>query len=513
MRCRYPLAMPLVLLLIPIAALPAQRAPSSRAVRRATETITAADIRRRMAVLADDSMRGRDTPSPELEKAARHIAAEFRRLGLRPGGDDGGFLQRYTIRCAQPDTVSAITLRLGDRTVRWRLGRELGLLTGAVLDRTWTGPVVLFTGLPPDTGDLFGGVELRDALVVHAARVDLMPRLAEVLPHIVGASRRGIAAWLVVTEAPPADFGRVLARTLLRPSCGVAGGTAVDVRVLAGRDSTARAILGAAGVDLAATLAGPAGVVRTIPGLAATLRTARRNTSATSAPNVVGILEGSDPVLSAEHVVVTAHFDHIGVGRPVGGDSIFNGADDNASGTAAVLEIAEAFAGLQPRPRRSLIFLAVSGEDKGMWGSAWYAAHPTVPLERTVANLNLDMISRGWRDSVAVVGLDLSSLGETIRRVAREHPEAGTVPVGDHWPEVNHLYRSDHISFAQRGVPILCFIDGGLRDYHRVTDQLDRADTEAAARIARLTFLTALEVANGAERPTWDEAARARVVR
>jgi Zn-dependent M28 family amino/carboxypeptidase len=226
----------------------------------------------------------------------------------------------------------------------------------------------------------------------------------------------------------------------------------------------------------------------------------------------VGILPGSDPAVRAEHIVVMAHMDHLGVGRPVNGDSIFNGADDNASGTAAVLEIAQAFTRVGVPPRRSMIFLAVSGEEEGLWGSGYYVAHPAAPLAQTVADLDLDMISRGWQDSVSVIGLDFSTLGETIRRVGRANAALVAQPVIDHWPEQNFLVRSDHINFARRGVPILYFLDGTPSDYHRVTDTVDKIDAEAAARIARLAFLTALDVANAAARPEWDAAARQRIV-
>ena len=154
----------------------------------------------------------------------------------------------------------------------------------------------------------------------------------------------------------------------------------------------------------------------------------------TRAPNVVAILEGSDPALKGQYVVFSAHMDHVGVGAPVAGDSIYNGADDNASGTAAVLALANAFANSSTRPRRSLIFLTVSGEEEGLWGSAYFATHPPVPLDSMVAALNIDMIGRNWRDTIVAIGREHSDLGTTLDSVATKHRELGMTPIDDPWP-------------------------------------------------------------------------------
>src|SRR6185436_891029 len=127
--------------------------------------------------------------------------------------------------------------------------------------------------------------------------------------------------------------------------------------------------------------------------------------------------------LRDEYVVFSAHMDHVGVGAAVNGDSIYNGADDDASGTSTVVEIAEAFASLQPRPRRSIVFLTVSGEERGLWGSNWFASHPPVPVERIVADLNIDMVGRNWSDTIVAIGREHSDLGATLAQVNGRHPE------------------------------------------------------------------------------------------
>jgi hypothetical protein len=230
------------------------------------------------------------------------------------------------------------------------------------------------------------------------------------------------------------------------------------------------------------------------------------------APNVVGLLEGSDPALKGEYLVFSAHMDHVGVGQPVGGDSIYNGADDNASGTAAVMALAEAFARAKERPRRSVIFLTVSGEEAGLWGSAYFASHTPVPLDSIVADLNIDMIGRNWRDTIVAIGREHSDLGPTVARVAAAHPELRMATIDDPWPNESFYYRSDHYNFARRGVPVLFFFSGTHADYHGPDDEIDRIDFEKEMRIVRLLFYFGSEIANAADKPKWNPESYRRIV-
>jgi len=200
-------------------------------------------------------------------------------------------------------------------------------------------------------------------------------------------------------------------------------------------------------------------------------------------------------------------------GRPnEAGDSIYNGADDNASGTIGVVELAEAFAMLGERPKRSIIFLAVSGEERGLWGSRYFAENPPVPLEQVVAGLNSDMISRNAPDSVVVIGKEHSDLGESMNRVNAARPELRMTAADDIWPEQNFYRRSDHFNFARRGVPVLFFFTGVHEDYHRPTDEVGRMNVDKATRITQLMFYLGLEVANAPERPSWNPESRAEIV-
>jgi Zn-dependent M28 family amino/carboxypeptidase len=239
-----------------------------------------------------------------------------------------------------------------------------------------------------------------------------------------------------------------------------------------------------------------------VPRLSAELRLSRDIHSRANLPNVIGILEGSDSTLRDEYVAYTAHIDHIGLspGQP---DSINNGADDNASGVAGLLELAEAFSQPGARPRRSLLFLAPSGEEPGLLGSAHFTDHPTVPLVNIVANINMDLIGRNWPDSVIAVGLEQSDLGTTLQEVVRAHSELRMTPIADRWPEERIFYRSDHYNFARKGVPILFFTSGTHADYHRPTDEPSRINLEKESRLVQLLFHLGTAVANRTERPRW----------
>src|SRR5256886_1442626 len=371
-------------------------AQTPAAVQRAANAITPAGVRHHVGVLADDSMLGRATPSPQLEQTARYVAEQFRRFGLKPAGDTR-YLQRYTVAQRGVDTqVSVIRIARGAPAA--------------------------------------GAFEIRDATAAAALGID-----------------------------PPA----------LRARTG--GWTA-----------------------------------RGLPAVTITYLAKERELGRASAPNVIGVLEGSDPKLKSEYVFFTGHMDHIGTPGAgegwvaKGADSICNGADDDASGTTAVLEAAEAFSKLVPHPKRSLAFMTVSGEERGLWGSQFFSEHPTVPLAKVVADLNSDMVGRNWKDTIVVIGKEHSNLGATLNRVAAAHPELRMTAIDDIWPQERFYFRSDHYNFARKGVPILFFFNGTHADYHQVGDSPDKIDAEKESRIVTLLFYLGLDVANAAERPKWN---------
>ncbi len=498
----------LLLLLLP-AAVAAQDGAA-----RAAATITPGDIAARIGILAHDSMQGRDTPSPQLDLTAAYLAREFARFGLEPGGEGGGFLQRYRIERVRQDTVHSALVVDGGPTIRF--GRDAIAAAGGEALRTITGPTVLLTGG-------MAGPDARSRPVAGKVVVAVLPtdgtgRPTRGTQAVLRAAQAGRpAALLVLVESPEEVWGE-LVRMELRERLVVGEGPEAGVPVVLVRERALGPVLRAAGVDLAAARAYTGlPTLRPLPRLGLTIRLRPEILETHSAPNVVGILRGSDPARQAEYVVFLAHMDHVGTAatgrcRPQGADSICNGADDNASGTAAVVELAEAFAQLQPRPQRSLLFVTVSGEEHGLWGSTYFTAFPPVPIDRMVAAVNLDMVGRNWPDSVAVIGMEHSELGPTVRRVAAAHPTLRMTPIPDPWPAERFYYRSDHYLFARRGVPVLFFFTGTHPDYHRPGDEPAKIDAEKQARLTQLVFYLGLEVANQPHRPAWDRESYRRIV-
>ena len=231
-------------------------------------------------------------------------------------------------------------------------------------------------------------------------------------------------------------------------------------------------------------------------------------TTTASVPNVVGFLYGSDPELRDEWVVLTAHFDHVTGAADDSGDDIYNGADDNASGTAAIMEIAEAFSMLPTPPRRSMAFVLVSGEEKGLLGAAHFASGVSLPQDAMVADINADMVSMNSPEGIFIYGSEYTTLGATLDEVIRDHPEVGISIMEDEWPQLPLFRMSDQFAFVQEGIPGIFFFSGLHPNLHRPSDELEKVDCDKAARVARLMFYFGYEVAQADERVQWTEAGR-----
>jgi Zn-dependent M28 family amino/carboxypeptidase len=373
-------------------------------------------------------------------------------------------------------------------------------------------PVVLAVGLPEDGAPVFTDIPISGAAVLHVIGPDkLSGRYLN--PMLQEANREGAVAHIVVSDVP-AELWEEVRSASFRVRWQVVGVPERESGYRLGSYAvqlhTADALLRAIGEDPTAPLPSGSTTVRLLDGARLSLTPHHTTVQEPPIANVVGVLEGSDPELRHEAVVFTGHIDHVGTipgrCRPsevLPADSICNGADDNASGTVGVIELAEAFASLDERPARTLVFAAVTAEERGLCGSRYYVEHPVVPIERTVAELNLDMIARNPPDTVGFVGKDYTSLGAVVDRVLVEYPELGLVAA-------EHRGRygaSDHFPFVQRGVPALFFFSGEHEDLHTAADNPERADAGQAARIVRLAFLVGLDVANATERPSWDEEA------
>jgi hypothetical protein len=488
----------------------AGQAQSNGSGASAAASITAEDVRRRIEIIADDSMRGRDTPSLELEQVAQYIASEFRRLGLKPGGDGESFVQRYTLHWVQPDIASGgIRLESGPT---WRFGQDVLRRFGGTDAEGVSGHVVVISGTPTDASPMPTALDLSGMIAVLVPPLTPEGQFGPAIGPMFQAVAEAAPAAILLVSGPPDGTWQARLQRPERPRL-VPSWTADDEPLIVEvRDPTIAPVLAAQGFELGAARQGTGVAVRHLTDLRMTITLPAMVTDSVTAPNVAGILEGSDPTLKNEYVVYSAHMDHVGVGRPVAGDSIYNGADDDASGTVAVVELAEAFALTNPRPKRSMIFLTVSGEEKGLWGSDYFAARPPVSIEQIVANLNMDMIGRNWPDTIVVIGREHSDLGATLARVNAAHPELGMTAIDDIWPEERFYYRSDHFNFARRGVPILFFFSGTHQDYHRPSDHVEKIDADKEARIVRLVFYLGLEVGNAAQRPEWDPVSYKQIV-
>ncbi len=492
--------MPWLWLLLTCTGLPLA-AQTGAPLTRAAATITEGDVMRRVGAIAADSMLGRDTPSPGLERTAEYVASEFRRTGLRPAGDKGTYLQRFAVTRWTIDTTrSVVELVANGRVGVARLGTDARYVLGTIPSGPVHGSVILLAS--PDTATTTPSLDVKDRIVLLLVDFSVPPSAA-VNRRIIDLARAGPKAVVVLSNRDSVTFAQRLAAaarprlTRDQDSASDEGAPVVEVH-----ERALGPVLAAAGIDPVRLRRLEQEHHRTLPGLTIELSLARKVVAQAQVPNVAGILEGSDPQLRHEYVVYSAHIDHIGI-SPGQRDSINNGADDNASGVAGLMELAEAFSQPGVRPKRSLLFLAPSGEEDGLLGSAHFTEHPTVPLKQVVANLNMDLIGRNWRDSVIAVGLEQSDLGATLGRVVQVHPELGMAPIADRWPEERIFYRSDHFNFARKGVPILFFTSGTHADYHQPSDEAHTLDGEKEARLVRLLFYLGATVANAASRPQW----------
>ena len=504
---RYRLA--LLLAVFPgLAAAQRQRPPA-----RGAASITTADVQRRIGIIADDSMLGRATPSPQLDAVAAYVAGEFQRFGLKPGGDSGSYFQHYPLEVLRFDPESS-TIRITGRAAGvWHAGQDVLLVEGQPPAGAAASTVVVITG-SADAGGTLDSAAVTGKIVFLAYG----PGLTTIAPKVLPLRPLAI---MLVAAFPDSIWaklpGHVASVSVRNPSAE--SGPTVPA-VFAVRTATAGSLFAQGGVspDSLRAWGDRPLAARPLADVTLQLDVRGRVLQHASAPNTIGILEGSDAVLKKEYVLFTAHMDHIGTPSagegctPRGADSICNGADDDGSGTVAVIELAEAFASASERPKRSLVFMTVSGEERGLWGSAHFADHPTVPLAGVIADLNIDMVGRNAKDTVAVIGREHSNLGITLDSVAAAHRELNIKPVGDLWPQEGLFFRSDHYNFAKKGVPILFFTTGLHPDYHQVSDSPDKINAEKEARFARLVFHLGLAVANTPQRPRWNPDSYKRIV-
>ena len=426
--------------------------------------------------LADDTLEGRNVGTPGYEKAVDYVESQFKAIGLKPAGTSG-FRQpvKFDSRKLAADQTQLVLVRDG-KEESLVIGQDGSLNARGELNGSKEAPMVFIGyGLSiPDAGwDDLAGVDVRGKIAVyvnafapvkvtdnvksHANTAD--ERWAAVkraggigiatmaLPPPPGATRASAARrrwWR--TASPSSPWPIATCRISRARSCRSASRRVAPRRLLAGTGHTL--------AEIAQLVKDSKPLPKfALPG---TLRMRAALTRDTfEAANVAALFEGSDPALKNEYVVMTSHLDHVGIGRAVNGDTIYNGAMDDASGIAAMLQIAHMLKQSGATTRRSILFVAVAAEEKGLLGSRYFAAHPTVPADKIVADINLDMFLPLYPLKVIEVqGFAESSLGESVRVVARE---LGVEVQTDREPDQNRFIRSDQYSFIRRGVPALAF--------------------------------------------------------
>lgn len=465
--------------------------------RSAESAIRQEDLRRDLYALAADSMRGRRAGVLDELRASAWLAEQARAAGLQPAGDDGTYFQFWPVRRIQTASRSRVALDGAPLT----LWREVSVV--APVEARVDAPLVWIGTAPADS----------------IARLDLRGK--------------AVAAVLVRPSSPPVGWislrGRRYTGAAIAERIAALAKAGAAAAVLVADDSTdgeftrtaAYQRLGSFANDSAGAEVPPARLPAVwVPrALGARVAAARRLTLDLRAEsytypsvNVVASAPGADPARRGEYVLFSGHQDHDGVLFPVAGDSIWNGADDNASASVALLAIGRAF---RQRPAaRSALFVWHGAEERGLLGSRWFVAHPTVPRDSIVAVLNADMIGRNSPDSAALLGAvpphrNSVALAEAALAANRE---TGRFTIDTSWDDPAHpefwYFRSDHLPYARAGIPAIFFTTLLHREYHTPRDEPERIDYAKLTRMARWMYATGWKVANAATRPDTDPAFR-----
>lgn len=469
---------PLYALILAVGLNLAQVASAAAPAGAMLKQISAHSLRGHVSFLASDLLEGRATPSRGLDIAAEYIAAQFRRAGLEPVGDDGYF-QTATWGYGSRD-MQGFQLRLQIDGSELSVPAEgISLEGGIGLEVDQLAVVRLSRADPALTADSLDG---------KAVLIDLAPDLSDAAR---AEARRSIGALLRT------------AKPLLR--------IVLDRRNPKGNGGRAPALVDPedkAAATLSLTLHQPEAVAALAKGerLSMSAKIPGAKLSPVKLRNVIGVLRGSDPVLKDTYVMLTAHYDHLG---PVNG-KLHRGANDDASGTASVLEIASALAAMPERPKRSLVFMALFGEELGLKGSQYYGRHPVLPLQQTVADLNLEQLGRTddtegpQVNRAAVTGFDYSDLGPVLQAAGK----ATGIEVFKHPVNSDRYFaHSDNQALADVGIPAHTLsVAYGFPDYHGPGDDWHKLDYENMARVNRMVALALLNVANNPQAPQWNGA-------
>lgn len=484
--------------------------------------------------LANDGMEGRNTGSPAHKRAADYVAGQFRKAGLEPAGTDG-YIQPVKFKTRRIlESASSLALVRNGVAEPLVLGEDANISM-----RTDPAPAVeaplVFAGYGlriPESGiDDLDGLNLKGAVVVYIASTPKsLP--SPLQAHFGSAAERwkmykaaGAIGTISIANPKSTDIPwerSTLAR--LQPSMTLADSSLDDTQgqqlAVAMNAVHADKLLAGSGHTLQELLA-LVDAGKPVPRFSLSARLRARTAverSDVESQNVAAVLRGSDPVRRNEYVVLSAHLDHLGIGEPINGDRIYNGAMDNASGVAAILEVAARLRKSGAKPARSILFLAVTGEEKGELGSRYFAAHPTIPQGSIVANVNTDMFLPLFPLKILMVlGLDESDLGQDIRTTAKD---LGLEVQADPEPQRNRFVRSDQYSFIKAGIPALAMKVGYKENtpeaaiaakwiaerYHAPSDDLNQpVDLSAGDKYIETLLNLAVRIANRKDKPKWND--------
>jgi hypothetical protein len=475
--------------------------------------------------LASDDLKGRLIGTPEFTKAAEYVAGQYKQAGLKPAGKDGYF-QPVPFDNVQIDAnASSLHAKKDGTTIEFKIGSETVLSPHADADTAVEADAV-FAGyglsIPARHIDDLAGLDVRGkiAVILAGSPAELHGPLKAYYRSVNErwkALKAAGAVGVVTIAEPPrnTNAGQAPPRAGERPTYVIADPELDQIpgaELAATLTSAAAQPLFTGSAHTLDELQALASAGKPLPKFALGIRfdakTVVKHANRFDAPNVIGVLEGSDRKLKSEYIVISAHLDHLGVGRPVDGDAIYNGAMDNAAGVASLLELAKSIAA-GPRPKRSILFATVTAEEEGLLGSKYFVWHPTVPREKIVADLNMDMFLPLFPlHYLEVQGLGESTLGNDVRAVA----QLDDIEVQfDKQPDENRFVRSDQASFIAYGIPALAFKFGWIPDspeqktfndfvktrYHHPSDDLAQPiDKQAAVDFDRVVHDLALRVAN-----------------
>lgn len=494
------------------------------------KTITMEGLKSDLTVIASDEFEGRETGEEGIRKATNYITERYKAMGLTPVGDNGTFEQSYDLSAPVVESFNYIVTDSNGDVVN-----ESSLTPDETGDF-----VTIFGGTDNVSGEIiFGGLGISNETADHLPEAvedkwimvlfDRQLTNQNALQALMSNGAAGVI--LIMDHTSPEGFVQNAAQTQSR----LGTGGRLSLAYLQDKN-TRTAAWNRIKPELAAWLLGkddPSDLVKMVEDLKADPSSftpaeieyslsheVMMNQNTVKASNIAAFLEGSDPSLKDEVVVLSSHHDHVGIGRPDStGDAIYNGADDDGSGTVGLISTAQAMVAAKKAgagPKRSVLFLHVSGEEKGLLGSRYYSDHPIYPIENTIANINVDMIGRvdkehvENKDYIYIIGGEIISSGlDSLLRSANE--STVNLDLSNRYNDLedpNQFYRrSDHWNFGRLGIPFIFFFNGVHADYHRPSDSIEKIEWEALTKRTQLIYTTTAMIANSSERPKVDNQA------